>query len=391
MDRDAVNHMNDVAPVRGAAMPGTSARSSGTMRRARVLTLLLLGFGASSAAAETVHVANSGSDGPACGAQAGPCRTISQAIANAQNGDVISVGPGVYGDVDGDGEFASPGDEPASFDGCNCVVRVDKSVRIVSQQGAGATVLRGALAGLFAVAIDAPGVAFGKKKEGFSVIGDAQHDGHGVWVGETSTGTKVEGNLFSRLETALYVSGDAAKINANRITQAFGQAIRAEGAGIVITGNVVEQTGSYGAQDAAIHIMGSSGAGNRVERNLVIGNLGMGIFADNGYEPNAGDPVVRSNLVVGNALTGIKVVLAANSGNVTVTGNSIYANDEVRGTNCGLTTLVSGPRINATGNYWGAASGPGADPADDVCSAGTPPDVSNPLPTEVRIVAPAMR
>lgn len=391
MDREAVNHMNDVARMRGAAMTGTSARTSRTMRRARVLTLLLLGFGASSAAAETVYVANSGSDGPGCGIQTSPCRTISQAIDVAANGDVISVGPGVYGDVDGDGEFTTPGDEPASFDGCNCVVRVDKSVRIVSQQGAGATVLRGALSGLFAVAIDAPGVVIGKKKEGFSVIGDAQHDGHGIWVGQTSTGTKVEGNLFSRLETALYVSGNAAKINANRITQAFGQAIRAEGAGIVITGNVVEQTGSYGAQDAAIHVAGSRGAGNRVERNLVIGNLGMGIFADNGEDASAGDPIVRSNLVVGNALTGIKVVLAANAGTVTVTGNSIYANDEVRGTNCGLTTLVAGPEIDATGNYWGAPGGPGANPADDVCSAGTPPDVSNPAPTEARIVAPAMR
>jgi len=394
MERERVNHIDHVyidhvAP--NVAGGGRRRPVHTVLGRAGALALLLAAASATQAHAATIHVANSGIDSGACGAEVAPCRTLTQAIALASDGDVVLVGPGVYGDVDGDGDFVSPGDEPAGRSGCNCVVRVNKSVRILSEQGAGATVLRGALGGLFAVAIDSPGVVFGKRKAGFSVIGDAQHDGHGIWVGETSVGTRVEGNTFSRLETALFVSGNRSKVIGNRITQAFGQAIRTEGESISITANVVEQTGSYGAHDAAVHLVGNPGGPNRVERNLVIGNLGIGIFVDNGEDPSAAEPVVRGNLVVGNALTGIKVVLAARSGLVTVTGNSIYANDELRGTNCGLTTLVDGPRVDASGNYWGAPSGPGGNPADDACSAGTPPDVSDPSPTEFVVVAPAMR
>jgi len=324
---------------------------------------------------------------------AAPCRTISQGVAVAADGDRIVVQPGVYGDVDGDGEFVSAGDEPAEYDGgCNCLVSVDKSVSIVSQGGAGATTLRGAVDGLIAVNISAPGVVLGKKKQGFSIVGDPQHDGYGLWVGAAAPGARIEGNVFSRLETAVFVAGSGAKVFGNRIAQTITHGIYSEGEGIRIAANVVEQTGTFGGNDSAIHVVGTAGAGHTIEGNLVVGNFNLGIFVVDGSSMAAGAAhVVRQNLVVGNGRVGIKVALAADSRAATVVENSIYNNDNMSGANCGLLTLSAGPVIDATNNFWGTAGGPGANPSDDVCTAGTPPNVGSPAATAFAIVAPPMR
>lgn len=67
------------------------------------------------AAAATLHVPNHGEDTPECGTRRQPCRSISAAIAHASEGDRIVVGPGLYGDVNGDGDFNDPGDEAAEL------------------------------------------------------------------------------------------------------------------------------------------------------------------------------------------------------------------------------------------------------------------------------------
>ena len=84
-------------------------------------------------------------------------------------------------------------------------------------------------------------------------------------------------------------------------------------------------------------------------------------------------------------------MLAETSGRVTITGNSIYNNDNEAGTNCGLMTLSAGPSIDATNNFWGGPGGPGANPKDDVCSVGTPPNDGAAASAEFAIVAPPMR
>jgi hypothetical protein len=354
---------------------------------------IALALTAADASAATIYVANTGTDGPSCGGQSAPCRTISQGVVVASAGDRVVVMPGVYGDVDGDGEFVTPGDEPVQYnEGCNCIVNVDKPVTILSDAGAGATILRGAVDGIFAVNINAPGVTLGRKKKGFSIVGDLQHDGFGVRVGDVATGAHVEGNAFSRLEKGLFVAGNGSVITGNRIGQVFSQGIHAEGEHIKITSNVVEQTGMPGGHDSAIHVVGTGKAGHTIDHNLVVGNFGIGIYVDNGNGASAGEPhVVSNNLVVGNGAAGIKVVVAENSGGATVTGNSIYNNDTEAGTNCGLMTLSPGPTIDATNNFWGAPGGPGADPKDDVCAVGTPPNVSSAALVEFAIVAPPMR
>jgi len=147
-----------------------------TLLPGRSVLLLLavagLGLGALAGAAEaaTLNVANNGVDSGTCGAAASPCRSISQAIANASAGDRIVVGPGRYGDLDGDGAFTSAGEEAPSV-ACSCMIKVDKAVTIESRAGAGATVLdAGGLPGTV-VGILASGVVFGRAKKGFTLTG----------------------------------------------------------------------------------------------------------------------------------------------------------------------------------------------------------------------------
>ncbi|HWQ69060.1 MAG TPA: hypothetical protein VN494_03740 [Patescibacteria group bacterium] len=54
---------------------------------------LLLAAGEIQAA--TLYVANNGMDSGTCGAQAEPCRSITQTITNASDGDTVIVGPGI--------------------------------------------------------------------------------------------------------------------------------------------------------------------------------------------------------------------------------------------------------------------------------------------------------
>lgn len=355
--------------------------------------LTLVALAGTPATAATVYVGNHGSDAAGCGGVDAPCRTISQGVRVASAGDRLVVQPGVYGDVDGDGEFVSPGDEPAQFDdGCRCLVAIDKSLTIVSEAGAGATVLRGAVDGMFAVVIDAPNVTLGRKKQGFAIVGDLQHDGLGVRVNTGATGARIEGNLFSRLDQGLFVAGDGTRIVGNRIAEVFRQGIHAEGSGMTIAANVLEQVGTPGENSSALHVVGRGAAGHVIERNLVVGNLGIGIFVDDGAGNASTSPhVVSDNLVVGNRAAGIKVVLGASSGGARINGNSLYANDGESGGNCGLMTLSAGPAIDATNNWWGSPAGLGADPSDDVCSVGTAPDTGAAAVTPFVRVAPAMR
>ncbi|HUI24807.1 MAG TPA: hypothetical protein VL403_01885, partial [Candidatus Kryptonia bacterium] len=95
------------------------------------------GIGAATAAHAAVrYVENYGVDGGACGTLSAPCRSIRQGIVNASAGDVLLVGPGYYGDIDNDGLFTSPGDEAAEVGtGCNCMIKVDKRLTIISRRG----------------------------------------------------------------------------------------------------------------------------------------------------------------------------------------------------------------------------------------------------------------
>jgi hypothetical protein len=155
--------------------------------------------------AETLWTKNSGIDSASCGSSGSPCRSISQAIANAQDGDTIYVGPGRYGNVNGDSAFAGPGDEqPQDLDfswvGGGCVLCVDKGVHIYSTAGAELTVIdTGGYQPGYAqstVMVMSDGVDFGAEQHGFTVTGGNMH---GISISPGSLGVarniSVSGNI----------------------------------------------------------------------------------------------------------------------------------------------------------------------------------------------------
>jgi parallel beta-helix repeat protein len=80
----------------------------------------------------------------------------------------------------------------------------------------------------------------------------------------------------------------------------------------------------------------------------------------------------NNNTAVGNQGAGL--AFGAGSGEIEVHANNIFGNGSTTELNCGVTNQ-SEHEIDAQNNFWGAASGPGPDPADDA-GAGTGCDSS---------------
>jgi len=63
---------------------------------------------------------------------------------------------------------------------------------------------------------------------------------------------------------------------------------------------------------------------------------------------------------------------------LTISENNFYGNNVIPDSrftatplsNCGLANVGTNA-VSATNNFWGAATGPGTDPADDVCNQST--------------------
>ena len=304
--------------------------------------------------AATLHVANNGVDGASCGGMKSPCRSISQVIENASDGDRIIVGPGRYGDLNGNGDFTDLGDEDAEFpSGCVCMIKVDKSVSLESSDGAGATVLNVLGADLRAVVITADGVVFGKSRRGFTLANSRR------------AGLVVDG----RTSDNVTVAGNHAVGNGTNGNDAF----EIGGTGHTVTQNVAIGNARGG--------FGIGGTGHTVTHNVASGNL-LGFFI--GFRGHLSNNVANGNTSIGMDISAVELdihrnVAIGNGGfgirigtfvlNSTFTMNNIFGNDAIGGSNCGLVNS-SGQMVDATNNFWGAASGPGSDPADDACDTG---------------------
>ena len=142
-------------------------------------------------------------------------------------------------------------------------------------------------------------------------------------------------------------------------------------------GNFVHDNGDVG--------LDVQGTGNSIAGNTVVSN-GTGIVLFGLTH------VVTDNVVAGNRLTGIEIgppgtalnvngntvvrnraagvhVQSASSGDyagLVITGNNLYANGLVFNNNCGVENDHF-EVVRAERNYWGKATGPGANPADSAC------------------------
>jgi hypothetical protein len=404
--------------------------------------LVWLGVAAVSAEAAVLHVANNGVDAASCGPRHAPCRSISQAITNAASaGDRIVVGPGHYGDLNHDGDLDDPGDETGRPDlDCQCLLSVHKPVTIESRDGASATVLGAGRRPLHVVRITASGAAFGQPGRGFTVTGAGSAEGeafHGIVVGPGAARTTVAGNQATDNDGhGLSIEGNDHLVSGNVASASGGHGLRVAGRRVQVIGNHV--TASMGA---GVHLAGDQ---HRVVRNTARINGGDGFvmqdssgveLRDNQAADNAGSGfvvagqahelrgntasasrgpgflvrgdgialernlamanatgylvdegssriVLSGNSAVGNRGPGIALGASAPAGQAVLVANNVYGNDSGHA-NCGLIN-ASGGFVDAAGTFWGVVTGPGADPADDVCNgAGSTTGVIPAAPEEI--------
>jgi parallel beta-helix repeat protein len=318
--------------------------------------LMVIAAWSSLAQAATLHVANNGVDGPECGAAATPCRSISKAIALASDGDEIVVGPGHYGDLDDDGMFEpAAGEEAAQVGtGCHCMINVDKRLTIRSRAGSAATVLEAGGAAIHAVSITADEATFGTPTKGFTLTGVGSSARAGLAIASTTVGVKVQG---------CQAVGNA------------GRGFEAQGQGHILAGNLamLNATGGFTVSCTECTVSGNvatandgegfavDGSANTVRDNVAVRN------GSNGFDIEGRGHVVRHNSAIANEAAGFLVFTS----DLLITANNIFANavaQPMQGRNLGLHNR-SLAELTADGNYWGAATGPGADPADDVYSS----------------------
>ena len=326
------------------------------------------------ASAATRYVTDSGTDSPSCGADlATACRSITQAIKLANAGDTVLVGPGRYGDLNRSGVLGDmPGEETGS-PGCGCAVSINKPVIVISSKGAAVTVVDSRTVYLVQnVLLITNGGEFGRPGKGFTVtetrhIGYKANNGHGIVI--DSINVMVRGNRVVYTVTSEYsesvgilpVNDAPVRIEGNQVL--FFNVGIAGRAGSVVSKNEVTLN-TFGISMGAGKVVGNVAAWNR---------YGIGV---------SGNATATGNAVYANEVTGFSVS-ATFSG--IMTKNNIFANGNTSSA-CGLTNSLAG--LKAANNYWGAPSGPGAAPANNVCnlsgaSATTTPYATTPFAVTV--------
>jgi len=347
---------------------------------ALALTLLL----AAPAWAGKIRVETNGVDTDTCGTKTAPCRTITRALAHAPEGGTIVVGPGRYGDLDGDGTLGEAEEENPEDCGF-CVLEVTKRVTIVSRAGAGATIITGGNEISIGVRISADRVVFGRKKRGFTLVGSDL-----IAVSVFGDHVRVAGNFATAGNTSYEAKGAHAVFGANSsignsnngfilrsesrptlvgnraIGNGHGSSINARGistvgAGATIVGNVASANESLG--------IGSIRGGDAIVKNVIVGNRvdpgnsGTGILVGVETPIHPTEPtLIKQNLILGNSGPG---VFAYTDAATTIEKNVIYGNDWAD--NCGALNQ-SGVEMRTTKNFWGLPIGPGIDPADELCA-----------------------
>ena len=305
-----------------------------------------------------IRVTTAGADGVNCGSKQSPCRSLSQAITNASDHDTILVGPGRYADLDLDAVPEYNEESGMVGTGCECLIYVAKRLNIISEKGAASTHLDaytytelgyGYSGALYGVVIATDHVTFGKPGHGFTVTGA----NIAMMLGESSRESVVSGNILSNYFTyGLEDHGVKNLISAN-LSIGY-RAIYDSSAAFEIFGQDTTLRSNYAIGGRTGFFV--YGSGHVLEENSAIG-------ASTGFEIWDGNIRLSRNAVIGNKSSGIWI----RAGTVQIEQNNIFGNDLLTRTaeNCGLS--VRSGQVTAKYNWWGAATGPGSDPADSVC------------------------
>lgn len=358
-------------------------------------------FGAS------LKVSSNGSDSATCGSGTNPpCATIVQAVTNASNGDSILVGPGAYGGTTinkavrlwssgGNGAAVIAGPTNLSVDGI-----------MFGKKGKGFNVLSGPVT-VAGNAVTVRGNFFSDASPGSpcvvasgadAVIRDNTFDNCSVGIQVDGATAEVRGNRLSYVGSAgilLSGSSTSAVVRDNRVDgPPSGPAFSIGGTGHLLWRNLahgtnpgflgnLNPTGVELRENLTVSCPSlsydlSTGTGWLLTKNAavaggapafyltagtpftLIGNVAILSGGDGFLLGGGSDHLLEDNTAIQNLGAGI--YLGGVGTGVTVTGGNLYGN----GGNCGLNNS-SGSAVVTSGIYWGASTGPGADPADAIC------------------------
>ena len=342
--------MTPLERVGRSAQVGMGRMGLRALRRAILVVLVFLGLGAGTAGAASLSVANYGSDSPTCGVKT-PCRSVSQAIANARARDQIVVGPGRYGDLNGNGILGEPGEETGG--NCICMIFVDKPLTLQSVAGAVATILDASTvagANVVEVGLGGSGSTVGMPSKGFTFRGGFSGlvTPNGPFLADLTVGGNIAINSVENGFLLHAGSGSFTLTDNLAIHNGTSGFFTPGGAGHSFRGNAAIANGLFG-------FASDGGSGHTFNGNIAIGNVFDGFNAIGGITGF----VYQSNSAIGNGRNGWGF---NDNAAATLTQNNIYGNDPAH--NCGI---QAGGVINAVNNFFGASTGPGSDPADDVC------------------------
>lgn len=315
---------------------------------------------ASLADGATLYVASNGEDSllhpcppGSCTSKESPCRSISCAVRSAAPGDTIVVGPGRYGDLNGNGTLGEAGEE-APTPQCACMLAIDKPLTLVSSAGAAATIIDARSAAVEAnVRINTSDATLGKARKGFTVTST-----NISWP--RSIGVAIDASSRIRIEGNQIVDGRRSLPSGPTWPPGYGIDMQLPSSDVVIQGNQVVEWTNQGIL--------ANGSNIIVRRNVMSLNY-LGIDAN-------GSTSVIGNIAVGNEIIGIglndssfaigNAALGSDAGIVAAFGmTGVATNNNLMGNQYGIENDgVAG--LPATENYWGAATGPGPDPADEM-------------------------
>jgi hypothetical protein len=356
------------------------------------------------------YVTSVGTDNSVCGAVSTPCRSLGKALENATDGDQLVVGPGRYGDLNGNGSFADPGDEQPDFVR-GCMICVDKSVRIVSKSRARTTFLDGTSPiPLYGVVMTGSKVTL----DGFTITHAARggvlvaSDGGGKaeLLNNVAIDNVCEGNCATTGFT-VYAGNSPTNVIGNvAIGNGDGFGLQANGRGkFIVRDNKAIRNDNNGfllshsmptdAYDELFVLDSLESIGNGVgyyisgnnlqfSSSVAIANRSHGFIVRGEHH--------RMNHLVAVFNRGAGLSLEENSGPLTFMNGTIYGNQGLSTDgrrNCGVINKSFFASEITIAAYWGAPSGQGPDPAD-AAGPGTGCDQSSRSKTVV-VAYPAPR
>jgi hypothetical protein len=364
------------------------------MRRSSIRSVFLFVAGlailgaVAPAMSRDLYVRNSGLDSAHCGFPQDACRTINRAIAHAAAGDNVWVGPGRYGDLNGDGDLNDAQEEHLQKIGTVlCMICITKSIHLYSLFGPEVTQITAPASqnpvGIALVYVIASDVTIGSLGHGFTFRGgDRSVEAEGTldWVRVIGNIAVQGGNTafsFSSLGRGLIVANNRAIDSSVRGFMIYG------GADAWIYRNIVDGAGYAGfwvvsgegkPHQVVENVASNSLYGFLVEQRTLMKNnsaisnhVGIRLPGEDSAFPAATQ--IFGNTIAGNDYAGIEIQAA--SPGMAINRNNIYGNgaaglNSLAGSaaGCGIVNYAGGIAVNATNNYWGSAAGPGVDPAN---------------------------